>query len=271
MIHDYVDARECFETVEIKGGIMYFRWDREYSGDCIITSHRNNKIISSKKRPLILSGMNTFIRQNEVVSIIQKVIAINSKSFDSIVSSRDPFGLDVRAEGTFKQVKPKFELEKTSQNDVAYYYFGWRKNGVGYIPKSIINEGHQWIDKPKVFVPCAWGNGRMEEDRINPFIPEKCSVCFETYLMVGPFDNWDIPTNVVKYMNTKFFHVLVSPLKISQHATQSVYKLVPLQDFTEGSDIDWSRSVPEIDAQLYAKYGLSDEEIAFIESMIKPM
>lgn len=72
-----------------------------------------------------------------------------------------------------------------------------------------------------------------------------------------------------KYINTKFFHFLVSPLKISQHATQSVYRLVPLQDFTASSDIDWSQTVIDIDQQLYSKYGLNKNEISFIESMIK--
>lgn len=269
LIHDYPDARDCFETVEIKGGIMYFRWDKGYDGDCTIITHNQNKISSTSKRPLVIEGMETFIRQNELVSIVQKVKSDISISFDSIVSSRDPFGLDVRAEGTYRQIKPSYSLEKVNDSDVAYYYFGWRKNGVGYINVNMINEGHEYIDQPKIFVPCAWGNGRVEEDRINPFIPEPRSVCFETYLMVGPFENWAILENVIKYMNSKFFHILVSPLKVSQHATQNVYRLVPMQDFSSNSDIDWSKSVAEIDQQLYAKYGLNEEEIAFIESMIK--
>ncbi|MCM1490056.1 MAG: Eco57I restriction-modification methylase domain-containing protein [Muribaculum sp.] len=271
LIHDYPDARDCFETVEIKGGIMYFRWDKGHDGDCTIITHNQNKISSISKRPLIIEGMETFIRQNELVSIVQKIKSHVSISFDSIVSSRDPFGLDVRAEGTYKQIKPSYSLDKVNDSDVAYYYFGWRKNGVGYINVNMVNEGHEYIDQPKIFVPCAWGNGRVEEDRINPFIPEPRSVCFETYLMVGPFENWAILENVIKYMNSKFFHILVSPLKVSQHATQNVYRLVPMQDFSSDSDIDWSKSVAEIDRQLYAKYGLNEEEITFIESMIKPM
>ena len=131
--------------------------------------------------------------------------------------------------------------------------------------------GLSLIEKPKLFIPCAWGNGRIGEDRLKPFIPEHRSVCFETYLMVGPFDTWAEVENAEKYINTKFFHLLVAPLKISQHATQSVYRLVPLQNFTSSSDIDWNKAITEIDLQLYIKYSLTDEEIAFIESMIKPM
>ena len=270
LIHDFLDAKDCFVNVEIKGGIMFFLWDKEYSSDCMIVSHNNNKT-SSSIRPLLMEGMDTFIRQNQLVSIVKKVKGSTTSSFDSIVSARDPFGMDIRAEGTFIQVKPKFSLEKKEIDDVAYYYFGWRKNGVGYINRRTVKEGKEWIDKPKVFIPCAWGNGRLEDDRVNPFLPERCSVCFETYLMVGPFTSWSEAKNVAKYINTKFFHVLVSPLKISQHATKSVYRLVPMQDFTHNNDIDWSKSIGEIDAQLYTKYCLSDEEIDFIESMIKPL
>ena len=271
LIHDFFDARACFSNVEIKGGIMYFRWDKDYCGNCHIVSHAQDGTVSIANRPLIMPGLDSFIRHNEAVSIVEKVRLKTTITFDSIVSSRDPFGLDVRAAGTYIQVKPKFTLFKNKATDVAYYYFGWRKDGVGYLDIEKVNEGHSFIESPKLFIPCAWGNGRIGEDRLKPFVPEHRSVCFETYLMVGPFDTWAEVENAEKYINTKFFHLLVAPLKISQHATQSVYKLVPLQDFTSSSDIDWGKSVSEIDQQLYVKYGLSEDEISFIESMIKPM
>ena len=271
LIHDFFDARACFSNVEIKGGIMYFRWDKDYCGNCHVVSHAQDGTVSIANRPLIMKGMDSFIRHNEAVSIVEKVRLKTSRTFDSIVSSRDPFGLDVRAAGTYIQVKPKFTLSKNKATDVAYYYFGWRKYGVGYLDIDKINEGHSFIESPKLFIPCAWGNGRIGEDRLKPFIPEHRSVCFETYLMVGPFETWNEVENAETYINTKFFHLLVAPLKISQHATQSVYRLVPLQDFTSKSDIDWSQSVTDIDRQLYAKYGLTEDEISFIESMIKPM
>ncbi len=271
LIHDFFDARTCFSNVEIKGGIMYFRWDKDYCGNCHIVSHAQDGTVSIANRPLIMPGLDSFIRHNETVSIVEKVRLKTTITFDSIVSSRDPFGLDVRAAGTYIQVKPKFTLFKNKATDVAYYYFGWRKDGVGYLDIEKVNEGHSFIESPKLFIPCAWGNGRIGEDRLKPFVPEHRSVCFETYLMVGPFDTWAEVENAKKYINTKFFHLLVAPLKISQHATQSVYRLVPLQDFTSSSDIDWGKSVSEIDQQLYAKYNLSEDEISFVESMIKPM
>ena len=271
LIHDFFDARACFSNVEIKGGIMYFRWDKDYCGNCHIVSHAQDGTVSIANRPLIMPGLDSFIRHNEAVSIVEKVRLKTTITFDSIVSSRDPFGLDVRAAGTYIQVKPKFTLFKNKATDVAYYYFGWRKDGVGYLDIEKVNEGHSFIESPKLFIPCAWGNGRIGEDRLKPFVPEHRSVCFETYLMVGPFDTWAEVENAEKYINTKFFHLLVAPLKISQHATQGVYRLVPLQDFTSSSDIDWTKSVSDIDQQLYVKYGLSEDEIIFIESMIKPI
>ena len=271
IIHDFTDAKVCFSNVEIKGGIMYFRWDKGYCGDCHVVSHAQDGTISFADRPLTIAGMDSFIRHNDVVSIVNKVKLKTSVTFDSIVSSRDPFGLDVRAAGTYIQVKPHFTLSKNKETDVAYYYFGWRKDGVGYLDINKINEGHSFIEQPKLFIPCAWGNGRIEEDRLKPFIPEHRSVCFETYLMVGPFGTWEEVENAEKYINTKFFHLLVSPLKISQHATQGVYRLVPMQDFTAFSDVDWTQSVAEIDRQLYMKYDLSEEEISFIESTVKPV
>lgn len=96
------------------------------------------------------------------------------------------------------------------------------------------------------------------------------SVCTQSYLY-AKFNSEDEAKNFIKYLRTKFLRVLVSAIKITQHATSRVYRYVPIQDFTFSSDIDWSKSIDEIDAQLYAKYNLSDEEIAFIESMIKPM
>lgn len=104
-----------------------------------------------------------------------------------------------------------------------------------------------------------------------PFFGSIDSVCTDTFFPIGCFDSKEEAENLCKYIKTRFVRYLINVLKSSQNVTQIVYKFVPLQDFTNGSDIDWSKSVAEIDAQLYAKYGLTPEEIAFIESTIKPM
>lgn len=104
-----------------------------------------------------------------------------------------------------------------------------------------------------------------------PYVGGKNSACTDSLFSIGAFDTEVEAENLAKYMKTKFLRYMVSILKTSQNVTQIVYKFVPMQDFTTISDIDWSKSIHEIDVQLYAKYGLTEEEIAFIESMIKPM
>ena len=104
----------------------------------------------------------------------------------------------------------------------------------------------------------SWGVGNIFKDRANPFIPDKASVCTETYLVVGPFESEEECHNALTYINTKFFHILVSPHKISQHATQRVYQEVPMQDFSKA----WT------DSELYTKYGLAEDEVRFIEESI---
>ena len=103
------------------------------------------------------------------------------------------------------------------------------------------------------------------------FVAGPDSVCTDSMIPFGCFDNIIQAKNLQKYFCTKFLRFLVGVLKVSQNLYQNVYQFVPLQDFTSSSDIDWSKSISDIDRQLYSKYGLSDDEIAFIEKMIKPM
>ena len=138
--------------------------------------------------------------------------------------------------------------------------------------KQDIKKNTSDIDKPKVFIPEAYGAGESFPHQILgvPELAPANSVCSQSYLYVAL--NSELETiNFVKYIKTKFLRILVSASKVSQHAMSKVYRFVPMQNFSGSSDIDWRKSVEEIDAQLYAKYNLSDEEIAFIESMIKPM
>ena len=270
IMHDYIDATECFQNVDIKGGIIYFLWDKKHDAECHVFTH-NQGNVNDVRRYLHTEGADTYIRDNNILSILHKVALTNPVSFSTIVSSRDPFGYDRRLPNSFKVAKHKFELTKQHSSDVVFYYNGWRKDGVGYVPLSDVTEHCEWIDKAKVLIPKAWGTGKSSLDRLNPFLAKTHSVCTETYLVVGPFDKEIKANNAIAYINTKFFHMLVSVLKISQNAAQGVYKYVPLQDFSTKSDIDWTVSIPEIDQQLYAKYGLSDDEINFIETAIKPM
>ena len=154
----------------------------------------------------------------------------------------------------------KYSLTKSAEEDVEFYYNGWRKEGIGYVALSSVNDNAELVDKYKVLAPKAWGTGNEANDWLNPFIVGPHSVCTETYLVMGAFDTEEEAKNLVSYIQTKFFHAMTSILKISQNAAKGVYELVPMQDFSKS----WS------DDKLYEKYNLTAEEVSLIEATIKP-
>lgn len=127
------------------------------------------------------------------------------------------------------------------------------------------------MDKYKVFVPKANGTGALGEVLSTPLVGEPLIGSTETFISIGAFNNRLEAENVMKYIKTKFTRTLLGILKITQDNTSEKWRLVPMQDFTDKSDIDWSKSVPEIDAQLYKKYDLSPDEISFIETKVQEM
>jgi len=260
VIHDFLDAGDCFPGVEIKGGVCYFRWTRDERGDCRIYTHEGNDIVSESERPLLEKGADTFIRFNEAISILRKVQHLKEENFASIISANDPFGFDVREENSYRRVKPKYK-KAPFKNSVVFYYNGWKKDGEGYIDRVAIKKNPDWIDKHKVYIPKAWGIGNMKKDWLTPFLGSQSSCCSETYLIIGPFKKKLMAENVISYTQTKFFHFMLALVKITQNTMKKAYSFVPLQDFSE----------PWTDEKLYKKYGLSKDEIAFIESMVRPM
>ena len=250
VIHDYPDASECFPgDVQIKGGVCYFLWDRDNEGDCEVTNHKGENL-SVMTRPLIERGISTFIRYNEAISILRKVRSFHEERFSS-VQPRKPFGLDTLFHG-----------EKDSAPDMVKCY---ENKGVSYVRRGDIMQNVEWIDQWKVYISEAYGAGDSYPHQIInvPFIGEPGSVCSETYLLIGPLANEQQAHNIISYISTKFFRFLVLLKKNTQHATQKVYSLVPY--VPEYATQKWD------DERLYAKYSLSPEEIAFIDSMIRPM
>jgi len=259
VMSDFINARNCFSNVEIKGGVQYFLWNSNYHGKCNITTYYENGNIAKSFRPLIEPGMDSYIRNTSMISILKKVKSKDELSFSILISSRDPFGYDIRLPGSYKVAKHKYSLKKTNTFDVEFYYNGWRNDGVGYVSLDSVNDNKEWVDKIKVLIPKAWGTGDESTDRLNPFIVGKHSVCTETYLVIGPFADNETAKNVVSYINTKFFHMMVSFLKISQNAAKGVFNLVPIQDFSKV----WT------DKMLYEKYSFTQDEIMYIESIIR--
>lgn len=262
-IADYLSAADVFPGVGLKGGVCYFLWNRDHPGLCDVSTHFKDWPVSTATRPLMENGADVFIRFNEGLSILRKVLLVETgqsesllmpegKRFDRLVSSRKPFALET----TFKGKKTK------RAGDVVIY----RNGGTGYIAKDSITAGVHLIDKWKIFMGYAapgTGNRDTYPHRIisTPFIGEPDSICSETYLCLGPFDTQSEVESVLSYLSCRLTRLLILLHKPSQHVTRKVYTFVPTQEWTKR----WT------DEDLYAKYDITASEIEFIEKVVRPM
>ena len=245
---DYPDSRDCFPNVDIAGGVCYFLWDRDNRGKCEIKTIRKSETNISLRS---LNEFDTFIRDNLSIEIINRIKIVSSDFIDKIVSSRMPFGL-------VSNVRPD------RKGDLSLI----TSAGNGKIEMSKITAGFDLIDEWKVLISKASNDHGGQPDREGKrkifsrieTMPPK-TVCTESYLVVGPLENEIISINVCNYLRTKFCRFLVSTTLLTQNITKSKFAFVPLQDFNEA----WT------DEKLYAKYGITAEEIAFIDSLIRPM
>jgi len=189
------------------------------------------------------------------------------ESFENHISALRPFGF----RGYFTKDEKFRDSKEGLENPIICYGKGKK---IGYLEKNEIKRNKKWIDKYKVFTPRANNIGtELNDDNLNTFIGNPNTICTESYIVVGVELELDVlsATNLCKYFTTKFARFQHSVGKASQDATSKTYKFVPLQNFTSDSDIDWRKPIEEIDKQLYAKYKLTNEEIEFIENMIKTM
>lgn len=247
-IVDFFDSNECFPGVDISGGVGYFLWEKDYKGDCEVTSRRG-ELISVMKRPLLEKNSTTFIRFNEAIDILHKLQKFEEESFVNKVSSRRPFG-----------ISPTVKIyEKKIENSVKIY--AYPKNG--YIKKSEVKQNVEWFNQYKVYIAKAYGERGSFPYLVlaKPFFGDIRTCCSETYLVIGPYKSKEIVNNVISYVRTRFFRLLVLLMKNTQNSPKGVYHFVPNQNFSK----------PWTDKELYKKYKLSKKEIDFIESMIRPM
>ena len=240
-LHDFPNSSDCFSGVEIKGGVCYFLWDNYNQGDCHFVTHQGNEIVSETYRPLKEKNCDIIIRYNEAISILHKVTAKSEKTFESIVSTKKPFGFITN----FKEAKP-------SSFPGAVKLYANRR--IEYVSRTQITRNLDAVDKHKVIVPKAVGSGDPTTDIIKPLYCEPNSCCTETYLLVGPFDNKQQCDNVINYIGTRFFHFLVTLQKNTQDCMKKVYSFVPIQDFSK----EWT------DQELFDKYELTEEERKYI-------
>ena len=255
-IYDFVNAKDCFPTSSIGGGVCYILWDSKVRGNCKITNINGNKRDTEERE---LNQFSVFIRYNDAVHIVSK--CKSNKAFSLIVNARNPFGLSSKVRGK-------------DTGDLRLF----TSSGITWIDRKSISESNNLVNKYKIMMSKATAEHAGEPDkngqfkivsRIELLIPKE--VCTDSYLIIGESNNKNIVINEYKYIKTKFARFLLMLAVSSINLSSDKFQFVPLQDFTEGSDIDWSKSIEEIDKQLYAKYNLTEEEISFIESMIKPM
>lgn len=245
---DYIDSEDCFPGVDVAGGICYFLRDSLYHGDCNVkTIHGNCEIEALRD----LGEFRTFIRHPVALSIVKKVLAKSRKFVNEIVSSQKPFGL-------------RTYVTPDVKGDLKLRY----NKGVGSFKRENVCEKIEWIDKWKIIMSYLTADhaGRADSEGKRKIfssleILPPDFICTETYIVAGVFDCKKKADNFHKYLKTMVVRFLVAQIATTQHISKSSFRFVPMQDFSK----------PWTDEELYKKYNLTKDEIAFIESMIKPM
>ena len=246
-IVDYPKLYEAFPGVKIRGGVSYFLWDREHDGPCTIQTMWDGQPVG-EKATRFLDAYDVLVRRNEAVPILEKVRAKHEPTLDTRVSTGKPFGLR-----TFFHGKPTASGLKDPVQ-----LFGSRK--ITWVARSEVPLSDGWIDQWKVLMTAVQGTSAAVETKFlsKPIIAGPGTACTETYLVAGRFDAEEEATRYAAYLRTRFVRFLVSLRKSTQHATRDVYAFVPDVPL----DRDWTNAL------LYERYGLTDDEIAFIESQV---
>jgi hypothetical protein len=260
-IHDYPDSSQVFPGVQIKGGVCFYVWEKGSSGNTQVTTHMASSHESTMSRPLLEPGADVFVRFNEAIPILRKILKAASGGKDSglglpegsrfsqLVSTRQPFGLS----STYS-----FSDSEKPELPIVLYKVG----GETVIPRSEVTKGTELIDRWKVMIPfLASGSDSFPHPILGkPFVAHPGSVCTETYLVIGPFDSKAEAARAISYISTRIFRFLVLLRKPSQNATKKVYEFVPLVDF----GAEWS------DSALMKLWGISTDELLYISSLVRP-
>lgn len=248
---DYTNSKDCFSGVSLGGGVCYFLWDRDNPGTCKVTNiHNRNTNVMERT----LNEFPVFVRHNEAIEIIRKVSSLRENSLSEIISSLNPFGLDSSIRGN-----------KTPTNgDITVY----SSQGKGYLPEIMIKQGKALLNAYKIMVSKVTSEHASEADKNGQYkvfskieILKPGEACTFSYFIIGNFDSLIYAQNLLTYLKTKFVRFLLLQCISSINLSRDKFAFVPMQDFSK----------PLTDEFLYGKYNLSDEEISFIESMIRPM
>ena len=268
-IVDFDDASACFPGVEIKGGVNYFLWSKDYVGDCEYEFHDVEGNIHTRKSPLDSLHCGIVIRDIKATSIIEKIRKVegdnylvdDDKNFSGLVSPKDFFTNKQKLMSSWAG----FSNKQDAQHNIKYYLNkAIHKCDFGWITISDIPKNQASIKLNKVYIPAAGGSGNDDVILGKPFVGESNSLCSQTYLVIGydPEKHDFTPLqcqNIITYIQTKFFRYLVSIKKKTQNGPRMVYQFVPMQDFSK----------PWTDDELFDKYNLSDEERDIINKSIR--
>ena len=247
---DYPKLYEAFPGVKIRGGVSYFLWDRDHQGPAAVATRWDGQQVGPEvERPL--DEFDVFVRRNEAVPILKKIRAMGEAVLSEVISSRKPFGFPTNFHGneSAKRVKDPVKL------------YGSQRSS--WISRADILVNPDWIDDWKVLMTAVQGTSAAVETQFlsRPLVAAPGEACTETYLVAGRFSDKESAERLAAYLRTRFVRFLVSLRKATQHATRDVYKFVP----TLPMDRTWT------DKQLYKRYKLNAEEIAFIESQVREM
>ncbi len=259
----YPNENDVFSNVVVKGGVSYFSFLPDYSGNVEFSTVQNGKetIIN---RPLFIEGLEVVLTDPIKISVLQKVRGITNDYLTNLTKGRNAFGI-VGKDSVVNEISSPEKFDNCCELRI-------KGDGIRYISEDKVTKNIDVFNSYKIFISKSAGAPNKDKKVIGmSYVGKPKSACTDSLIPIGCFRDEIEAINLRSYMCTKFLRYMVSILKVSQNVTQIVYKYVPLQNFTENSDIDWSVSIPEIDRQLYKKYGLSEEEIDFIETHVKEM
>lgn len=269
VVQYWANSGDVFPTVDIKGGVAVTYWDKNKTFEKIGTFTSYPELNGIKKKAAPTEEINSLmsIMYNQTNFDLDVLLKEHPDYIKGIGSE----GKDRRLEKNIFDKIPLFTEEKTNEEDIKILGVIKNKRSYRFIPRKYLDISHENLMKYKVLVPRSNGSGAIGEVLSTPILGEPILGYTRTFLGIGAFDSKEEAENALKYVRTKFARTMLGILKITQDNPIETWRLVPLQDFTTKSDIDWSQSIPEIDKQLYKKYNLSPEEIAFIESKVREM